>query len=92
MPYVELYKLQNDGSQKVIATCRVEGGVVCCDGDAILVHNLTVGGIKNYDNPEGEKLFFKDGIKFLEQLKFNFTSGYLNASEIKDRNVIPVAK
>lgn len=84
MSYVELYKLQNDGSQTVVATCRLEDGVVGCEGDTVLVNNLMTGGIKDYDNPEGGKLFVKDGLKFLEQLKFNFTSGYLNASEVKN--------
>lgn len=83
MPYVELYKLQNDGSQKVVATCRLVGDVVSCEGDTVLVENLQAEGIKDYGNPPG-KLFVKDGRKFLEQLKFNFTSGYLNASEVKD--------
>ncbi|OGZ09580.1 MAG: hypothetical protein A3D65_06940 [Candidatus Lloydbacteria bacterium RIFCSPHIGHO2_02_FULL_50_13] len=84
MPYVELYKLQNDGSQKVVATCRLDGDAVRCEGDTVLVNNLMTGGIKDYDNPDETTLFFKDGLKFLEQLKFNFTSGYLNASEVKE--------
>lgn len=89
MKYVELYKLQNDGSQKIIATCYLnDDGQVACEGDGVLMDNLAREGIKDYSNTDrtiSSKLFFKDGLKFLEQLKFNFTSGYLNASEIMEK-------
>lgn len=87
MKYVEFYKLQNDGNQKVIATCYLkDNGEVGCNGAPVLVENLEKEGIKDYsktDKTVSAKLFFKDGIKFLEQLKLNFTSGYLNASDVK---------
>lgn len=84
MPFVEFYKLNNDGTQKVIAICRLDNDGVNCEGDSVFIGNLRDQGIKDYDDPKGDKLFFKDGIKFLEQLKFNFTSGYLNASGVQD--------
>lgn len=88
MKYVELYKLHNDGSQKVIATCYLnDNGEVECEGDQTLTENLKREGIKDYSKTNSinlSKLFFKDGLKFLEQLKFNFTSGYLNASDVKE--------
>ncbi len=84
MKYVEFYKLNNDGSQLVIAKCLLnENGEVICEGQENLIKNLEKNGIKNYMDKSGDKLFFKDGILFLEQLKYNFTSGYLNASDIK---------
>ncbi len=83
MPYVKFYKLQNDGSQTEMATCKLSAiSMVVCDGPEVFVKNLAEQGIKNYDDPDGSGLFFKDGLKFLEQLKFNFTSGYLNASDV----------
>ena len=89
MKYVELYKLQNDGSQKIIATLYLnDGGEVECEGDPTLAENLKREGIKGYSDADRNipsKLFFKDGLKFLEQLKFNFTSGYLNASDVKEK-------
>ena len=86
MKYVEFYKLQNDGSQKIIATCRLnEDGQVECEGDSVFTGNLMKDGIKDYSTSEKSTLFFKDGLKFLEQLKFNFTSGYLNASEVMEK-------
>ena len=87
MKYVEFYKLQNDGSQKVIATCYLnDNDEVGCEGEQTLIGNLKKEGIKDYSSQDRKgQLFFKDGLKFLEQLKFNFTSGYLNASEIKEK-------
>ena len=84
MPYVEIYKLQNDGSQTVLATCRLAGEEVVCEGDDVFVTNLKEQGIRNYTDENGDKLFLKDGIKFLENLKYYFKSGYLNASEVKE--------
>lgn len=87
MKQVEFYKLNNDGSQTTIAVCRLnEEGLVKCEGNENLVENLKSEGIKDYADESGEsKLFFKDGLKFLEQLKFNFKSGYLNASDILEK-------
>lgn len=84
MRYVELYKLQNDGSQKVVAVFRLgENDVVFCEGDLVLGNNVEKEGIKDHSQANGGRLFFKDGLKFLEQLRFNFTSGYLNASDLQ---------
>lgn len=83
MPYVEIYKLKNDGSQEVIATCKLVGKIVQCEGDKIFMENLEKDGIRDYsDEANTKKLFTRDGMKFLEKLKFNFKSGYLNASDI----------
>ena len=85
MKYVEFYKLNNDGSQSVIAKCQLDkNGKVFCEGHEILIKNLERDGIVNYSDPEKKTLFFADGILFLEQLKYNFTSGYLNASDVKE--------
>ncbi len=84
---VEFYKLNNDGSQTTIATCHLNNeGVVECEGNENLFENLKSEGIKDYIDESGEsRLFFKDGLKFLEQLKYNFKSGYLNASDILEK-------
>ena len=86
MKYIEFYKLNNDGSQTTIAACHLNDGVVECEGDENLVENLKKDGIKDYsDNSGNTRLFLKDGLRFLEQLKFNFKSGYLNASDILEK-------
>ena len=87
MKFVEIYKLQNNGEQKVIARCEMgDTGVIKCSGDKIFVNNLEKDGIFEYSNFSRleTKLFPKDGLKFLEQLSYNFKSGYLNASDIKE--------
>jgi hypothetical protein len=84
MQYVEIYKLQNDGTQKVAVTCRLsDAGIVLCEGEEPITGNLIAKGIDDYSGGDGSKLFTTDGLKFLEQLKNNFKSGYLMASEVK---------
>lgn len=86
MRYVEIYKLNDNGSQSVIATCSLYNEAAKCEGNTNLVRNLYEEGILNHDAIDERKtLFPKDGLKFLEQLKHNFTSGYLNASDIKEK-------
>lgn len=83
MQYVEIYKLKHDGSQEIVAICKLVRKEVACSGDKILAENLKNEGIKDYsDQAKHKKLFFGDGLKFLKNLKFNFKSGYLNASDI----------
>lgn len=85
MKYAELYKLNNDGTQSVIAICNLVDQNVICEGSEALIENLCSEGIFDYSSQKHEKLFFQDGVKFLEQLQYNFKSGYLNASEIKEK-------
>lgn len=84
MPYVEIYKLKNDGTQEVTVVCRLADNVVLCQGDKALTESLNNEGIKDYSKDMPTKLYPNDGLRFLEQLRFNFKSGYLNASEIKN--------
>lgn len=83
MPKVKIYKLNNNGDQELLATCFLQSnGLVVCQGPETFVHNLKEKGILDYGNPERPKLFPKDGLKFLEQLKNNFKSAYLSATEV----------
>ena len=82
MVKVEIYRLNNDGTQKIIAVCRLENNLVVCDGEEPFLDYLSKEGIKNYSVMPPVKISLKDGKLFLEQLKNNFKSGYLNASEI----------
>ena len=84
MPFAEIYKLKNDGSQEVIAVCGLVEGTVKCEGEGVFIQNLEQNGILDYSQTPSQKLFPKDGLRFLEQLKRNFKSGYLNASEVKE--------
>ena len=86
MKFVQIYKLQNDGDQKVIVTCKLTDSGIVCDGDPIFIKNLEKDGIRDYSNKElrDDKLFLKDGIRFLENLKFAFRSGYLVATDTQE--------
>lgn len=82
---MQIYKLQNDGSQKVVSTCKLsDDGEVICEGEEVFTQRLMQDGILDYTQSGENKIFPKDGLRFLEQLKYNFKSGYLNASEIKE--------
>ena len=83
MKFVEIYKTQNDGSQTILATCKLVNNEVACEGERIFVKNLETNGVLNYQKKPKNKVFPKDGIIFLENLKFSFKTGYLNASDIK---------
>lgn len=84
MPYVEIYKLKNDGTQEISVICRLADNIVLCEGNEALTESLNNEGIRDYSRDKPTRLYPKEGLRFLEQLKFNFKSGYLNASEIKN--------
>ena len=85
MKFVEIYKLENDGSQSILATCSLADESVSCAGNKIFVENLEKEGIQDYADGSKNKLFPKDGLKFLENLKHAFKSGYLNASDVLEK-------
>ena len=82
--FVEIYKLNNDGSQELRVICRLVGFEVICEGDANIIETLREEGILDFSREGNQRLYFSDGIRFLEQLRFNFKSGYLGVSEIKE--------
>lgn len=83
MKKVIIYKLKAEGTQEEIVTCTLEvDGTVKLSGQENFVKNLERSGIVDYEAPDGAMLFPKDGLRFLEQLKFNFKSGYLNATDV----------
>lgn len=84
MAKVEIYKLLEGGNQEIIVVCKLYGDMVVCVGDNELINQLINDGILDYANDTPKKLFPSDGKRFLEQLKYNFNSGYLNASDLLD--------
>lgn len=82
MPHVDILKLKNDGSQEKIAVCSLKGEIADCQGNESLVKSLLEEGIRSHSGKERTMLFPKDGIRFLEELKYHFDSGYLNATDI----------
>jgi hypothetical protein len=85
MKYVEIYKLQNNGDQTIIATCKLVDNTVLCEGDTIFTQNLQNDGIASYTNQSTQSLFPKDGLLFLENLQYTFRSGYLMATSVKEK-------
>ena len=81
---VEIYKIQNDGSQTTVVACKLVGEIVTCEGEPVLVSGLEQEGIWDYSKTPPQKVFPKDGLAFLDRLRFTFKSGYLNASEVKE--------
>lgn len=83
MSYVNILKLNDDGSQKIIAVCRLTNEkIVTIEGESWITDQLKAG-IEDYSDPTNHKpLKPETGLKFLEQLKYNFKSGYLNATDI----------
>lgn len=87
MQYVEIYKLNNDGSQEIVVIYKILNGKAVGEGDKNFINNLLQTGIIDYTNTSSEqRLFPKDGLHFLEQLKFNFKSAYLSATGIKNKS------
>lgn len=87
MSKVLIYKLQNDGSQKVLVVCTFVGEKIYCEGDEKFINYLSREGITDHSQSPPRQIFPTDGKPFLEQLKNNFTSGYLNASEIIEEDI-----
>ncbi len=82
MKFVEIYKIDNEGAQSLVAVCTLSSDGVQIKGEQKLIDSLNEG-INNYSETGHKKVYPSDGLLFLEQLKFNFRSGYLNATEIK---------
>jgi hypothetical protein len=81
MKYVEILKLNNDGTQRVIATCKLDNKMKCiCEGDKIVVGNFLKNGI----TVNSRTLFPANGLLFLDGLKDFFSSGYISASDVKE--------
>ena len=87
MLYVEIYTIQNEGSQKTLSVCRLLHDKVRCEGDVNFIQHLEKEGIWDYSKSPKKKVFPAAGRLFLEQLKNNFSSGYINASEVKEDRI-----
>lgn len=84
MKHVNIYKLNNDGTQAVVAVFRLsdDESPVFAEGDEVFIENISLQGIDDYLFKNGVRLFPKDGLPFLENLQSAFRSGYILASPI----------
>lgn len=90
--FVELFELDHNANQKKIATFKLlegEGGGVKIEGDNNhpVVGGIMGEGIFDYKFARPGKLYPYDGMNFLENLKYQFRSGYLLATEVKKKVV-----
>ncbi|MEK7121586.1 MAG: hypothetical protein AAB857_02660 [Patescibacteria group bacterium] len=90
--FVDLFELDHNANQKKIATFKLsegEGGGVEIDGDNDnpIVENIKREGIFDYKYVRPGKLYPYDGMSFLENLKYHFRSGYLLATDVKEKAV-----
>ncbi len=85
--FVELFELDRDAQQKKIATFRLteESGVVEIEGnhEHAIIKSIQWEGIFDYKYARPGKLYPYDGMNFLENLKYQFRSGYLLATDVK---------
>lgn len=89
--FVELFELDSKANQKKIATFRLteESSVVQIDGDHNhrIIESIQGEGILDYKYARPGKLYPYDGMKFLENLKYQFRSGYLLATDVEKKVV-----
>lgn len=83
--YVEIYKLAPQGKKRKVGTCSLlpKTSRVKCEGEDWLIKVLSEG-INDYLG-RGGKCFPRDGLRFLQNLRFHFRSGYLGATDIKSK-------
>lgn len=84
MKRVEIYRLTPQGTEELSAECKLQDDSVECTGNEQLVDMLNSEGITDHSQTTANKLYPKDGERFLEELKHNFKSGYLNATDVID--------
>jgi len=81
MKSVQIYKLENNGDQTVLTTCKLVNETIILEPEnSFMMKEFVEKGIKNYENKT--VLYPTDGEEFLKHLKFHFKSGYLNASDV----------
>ncbi len=90
--FVDLFELDPKAKQKKIATFKMEEdrpGHIEIEGDEYhpAVESLKGEGIFDYKNCLPNKLYPHDGISFLENLKYNFRSGYLSATDVQKKTI-----
>lgn len=89
--FVELFELDRDAQQKKICTFKLleEGSIVEIDGDSHhpIIFAINGEGIFDYKYARPGKLYPYDGMSFLENLKYHFRSGYLLATDVKQKVV-----
>ena len=82
MKKVIIYSLKENGEQQLEVECSLINNVVEISGNDSLKDKLVNDGIKDYNSKVDSFLFPKDGIIFLKQLRYNFRTAYLSATDV----------
>jgi hypothetical protein len=84
MKYVEVYKLDENGNQQVVAVCKLIENKVQCQGEKALVSKL-VSKPLILQGDKIKQVSPKDGELFLHALSQTFDSGYYQSSNILEK-------
>ena len=90
--FVDLFELDHNACQRKIATFKMDEsrpGHIEIEGDEYhpVIESLRGEGIFDYKNFRPDKLYPHDGLSFLENLKYNFRSGYLSATDVQKKTI-----
>lgn len=90
MYFVDLYELDKSKHQKKVATFKFSEetfGSVQTEGEANhpAIDSITREGILDFKFSRPGRLYPYDGMSFLENLKYNFRSGYLSATDVQQK-------
>lgn len=92
MYFVDLHELDKDKHQRKLATFRFGEetfGMVKIEGESHhpVIDNIIREGIFDHKFAKPGRLYLHDGMSFLENLKYNFRSGYLSATDIQKKTM-----
>ena len=95
MYFVNLYELDRNKNQKKIATFKFGEetfGTVQTEETVNhpVIDSINREGILDFKFAKPGRLYPYDGMSFLENLKYNFRSGYLSATDVQQKAVDPV--
>ena len=84
MKKVIIYRLNNAGDQEEVVICTLgdDNKVIFSGQDKDLIEEIK-NGIKNY-NAKNEYVIPSQGELFLNELKYNFRTPYLSATDVMD--------
>lgn len=90
--FVDLYELDKSRHQRKVATFKFSEetfGSVQMEGEINhpLISGITREGILDFKFSRPGRLYPYDGMSFLENLKYNFRSGYVSATDVQQKVV-----
>lgn len=84
MTRIEILRLKEDGSQEVLASGKLSGDIVELEGDPRFVEIISTHGILDRSSSPPQRLFPRDGERFMKALEPALSSGYLSVKETQE--------